>query len=47
MRLKDKVAVVSGAASGMGAAANLFLAADKTSYISGIEIPVDGGFLSM
>jgi NAD(P)-dependent dehydrogenase (short-subunit alcohol dehydrogenase family) len=47
MRLKDKVAIVTGAASGMGAvaAANLFLASDEASY--SVELPVDGGYLAM
>ena len=39
MRREGKVEEVANA--------NLFLASDEASYITGIEVPVDGGFLAM
>ena len=43
MRLASKVAIITGASNGMGAAEARLFASDEASYITGTELPVDGG----
>jgi len=45
MRLANKLTVITAAVSGMGrAGVELFLASDDASFITGVALPVDGGF---
>jgi NAD(P)-dependent dehydrogenase (short-subunit alcohol dehydrogenase family) len=45
--LSGRIALVSGAAQGMGRAMATVLASDASSWITGALIPIDGGDLAM
>ena len=50
--LKGRVAVVTGASSGLGKqmakgfaeAGAIFIASDEASYVTGVILPIDGGY---
>jgi NAD(P)-dependent dehydrogenase (short-subunit alcohol dehydrogenase family) len=46
-RFDGKVAVITGGNSGIVAKTVAFLASDDSSYITGIEIDVDGGMAQL
>ena len=44
-RLKDKVAIITGGANGIGADLVLFLSCNESKYITGNTHVIDGGMI--
>ena len=46
MSISDKSVAITGAGCGVGRASALFLASDEAESITGVLLPIDGGYVA-